>query len=220
MLKWRGAELQVAILNSQNDPRSNLAPTPLVNIAIGISTLCHLPSVNPLAYRSTGTVALSFLFRLQPSSTPTEAGSGASAGDFASTRIWNVRCVYGARSIPALAGYHPNRFQPIPRYPGPSPCILMLVLPLMPLPESVPTLLQPAFGSQASHPWAPLPAPSPSQITSRPPVATGPPGAAFELDVELEFRAAEGVGGAATTTPFGQGQRQPAVPSARTASHA
>src|SRR5580704_17112513 len=93
----------------------------------------------------------------------------------------------------------------------------MLLLPLMPLPESMPTLLQPALGSQASQPWAPLPAPSPSQMTSRPPVATGPAGVAPAFDMPPEC---VGVGGAATTTPFGQGQRQPAVPRARTASQA
>jgi len=85
------AALQVASRNSQNDCGSNLAPGPLVNAEIGISTLCHLPSLKPLANRSTGAVALSFLLALQPSSTPTEPGSGATSGDLASTRIWKVR---------------------------------------------------------------------------------------------------------------------------------
>src|SRR6185312_1169713 len=91
MSKCFGDALQVAMRNSQNEVGSNPAPGPLVNAEIGISTLCHLPSLNPLAYRSTFTVALSFLFALHPSSTPTDAGSSAESGLFDSTRIWNVR---------------------------------------------------------------------------------------------------------------------------------
>src|ERR1041384_1779821 len=77
-------------------------------------------------------LALSFLFLLHPSSTVTALGSGASVGDFASTRIWKLKCVQGFRSMPAGSGYQPNRFQPPPMNPGPSPCSLSAVLPLTP----------------------------------------------------------------------------------------
>src|SRR5207248_10739019 len=85
----------------------------------------------------------------------------------------------GVRSTPAVSGYHPNRFQPIPMYPGPFPCSLRLLLPLTPVPESGPTLAsQSGFLSQDSQPCAPAPAPSPSQITMRLPLATGAAGPA------------------------------------------
>src|SRR5580698_35766 len=120
-------------------------------------------------------------------------------------------------SMPALAGYHPNRFQPMPRNPVPSPCSLMALLPLTPTPAALATLLHPTLGSaQASHPCAPLPAPSPSQTTSRPPVATGPAGAPFIAGAA--FVAPAAVTGAAPPAPGQGGQRQPAVPTARTAS--
>src|SRR5262244_3789894 len=127
-------------------------------------------------------VALSLLLWLHPSSTVTALGSGASLGDLASTRIWKLRFLYGLRSTPAVSGYHPNRFQPIPMNPGPSPCSLRPVLPLTPLPESGPTFdSQLGFLSHDSQPCAPAPAPSPSQMTSELPLGAGTDavGAAF-----------------------------------------
>src|SRR5450631_562853 len=113
-------------------------------------------------------------------------------------------------SIPAFAGYQPNRFHPMPRNPVPSPCSLIAVLPLTPTPGAVPTLLQPTLGStQASHPCAPAPAPSPSQITCRLPVAAGAAG---------PLPAVAAVAGAPPPAVGQGGQRQPAAPNARTAS--
>src|SRR6185312_10892302 len=111
-------------------------------------------------------------------------------------------------SIPALGGYHPNRFQPMPRKPGPSPCSLSAVPPPTPAPGAGPTLLQPDFGSQASHPCALAPAPSPSQRTCRLPLVTGAAGA---------FSPPPAVTGAAPAAVGQGGQRQPAAPRARTA---
>src|SRR5580692_8570263 len=115
-------------------------------------------------------------------------------------------------STPAFSGYQPNRFHPMPRKPVPSPCSLIAVLPLMPTPGAVATLLQPTLGSaQESHPCAPAPAPSPSQTTCRLPEAAGDAG-------PLPTVAAVAV---APPPAVGQGgQRQPATPRARTASQA
>src|SRR6266700_5021623 len=112
MSKRRDVALQVESLSSQNDPRSNLAPAPpFTNCAIWIATSCHLPSEKPFAYRSTITLALSLWVALAANPTLREPGSGASSGDLASTRIWNVRWLYGVRSNPAFAGNQPNTFQ-------------------------------------------------------------------------------------------------------------
>src|SRR4051812_38932851 len=111
-------------------------------------------------------------------------------------------------SIPALAGYHPNRFQPMPRNPVPSPCSLTAVLPPTPTPAAVATLLHPTLGSaQASQPCAPAPAPSPSQTTWRLPGAAAAAGAPVAA-----------VAGAPPPAVGHGGQRQPAVPKVRTAS--
>ena len=111
----------------------------------------------------------------------------------------------------------------MPMNPGPSPCSLRPVLPLVPLPESGPTFAtQLGALSHDSHPCAPGPAPSPSQTTSRPPSATGvalaAPMGGFAAPMAVIPVAA--VAGAAPAAVGQGGQRQPAVPRARTASDA
>src|SRR6185503_14948233 len=113
-------------------------------------------------------------------------------------------------------------FQPIPMNPGPFPCSLRPLLPLRPLPGSGPTFAsQLGALSQDSHPCAPAPAPSPSQMTSRLPFATGSEGAAPIAAPPIGlFIPVAGVASAAPAAPGQGGQRQPAVPATRTASGA
>src|SRR5688572_5817234 len=116
--------------------------------------------------------------------------------------------------MPAFSGYQPKMFQPRPMKPGPLPCIFSAVLPFTPEPGSAPTLTsQLGALSHASQLCAPEPAPSPSQIISLLPDATGAAGTAGPPAVALPAL----FGGAAPGALGQGGHRQFTVLAASTA---